>query len=151
LKKIIKQCLADIEQEQDVRILYACESGSRAWGFESKDSDYDVRFIYVKPLDWHLTVEPQRDVIEAMLPHDVDLAGWELKKALHLFHKGNTSLIEWLHSPIVYFDDAQFAQELRAILKQEFSAKADIDVVMENQSDLVDVVHTLKQVLCVKG
>lgn len=108
----IQARLAAIEAEHDVRVLYACESGSRGWGFASPDSDYDVRFIYVHRLSWYLQVSAQRDVIELPISGDLDINGWELRKALGLLKKGNATLIEWLDSPVVYRADAGF---LRAI------------------------------------
>ena len=105
--------LRAIEAEFGVRILYACESGSRGWGFASPDSDYDVRFIYVHPLAWYLQVYPQRDVIELPISDELDINGWELRKALGLLRKGNATLIEWLDSPIVYRADACFLQAVR--------------------------------------
>ena len=88
------QRLAAIEAEHGVRVLYACESGSRGWGFASPDSDYDVRFLYVQPVDWYLKVSPQRDVIELPISSVLDINGWELRKALGLLKKGNATLIE---------------------------------------------------------
>ena len=113
----IQECLAQIEREHNVRILYACESGSRAWGFESKDSDYDVRFIYVRPRDWYLSidVERKRDVIEVPISDDLDISGWDVRKTLQLFYKSNPPLNEWLVSPIVYKESGDFATELRAM------------------------------------
>ena len=105
--------LAAIESDRDVRILYACESGSRGWGFASPDSDYDVRFIYVHPLPWYLRVSPQRDVIEQPISEALDISGWELRKALGLLKKGNATLIEWLSSPILYRADTDFLAALR--------------------------------------
>jgi uncharacterized protein len=103
--------LERIERTHDVRIVYACESGSRAWGFASPDSDYDVRFLYVHRLDWYLGVEPQRDVIEKPIDDELDVSGWELRKALQLLHRSNPTLLEWLSSPIVYrADDVQSAR-----------------------------------------
>ena len=85
MRQEILQRLSDIEAKYDVKILLAVESGSRAWGFESKDSDYDVRFIYVHKKDWYLSLIEGRDVIEELDPDGVlDLAGWDLKKALLL-------------------------------------------------------------------
>jgi predicted nucleotidyltransferase len=111
----IRAELAQLEREQDLRVLYACESGSRAWGFASADSDWDVRFIYVRPRDWYLSIKDRRDVVEAMLPDDIDLAGWDLRKTLGLLLKSNPSLIEWLASPIVYAQDEAFMAEFRAL------------------------------------
>ena len=95
----IKTRLSRIEEEENVTILYACESGSRAWGFESADSDYDVRFIYLRRTPWYLTIEQGRDVIERPLDeHDIDMSGWDLLKALELFRRSNPPLLflgEW--------------------------------------------------------
>lgn len=104
-----------IERAHGVRVLYACESGSRGWGFASPDSDYDVRFLYVHPLDWYLRVEPQRDVIEKPISDELDVSGWELRKALQLLHRSNPTLLEWLNSPVVYREDADAMGELRAL------------------------------------
>lgn len=100
----ILPALQQIQRDHQVTILLAVESGSRAWGFASHNSDWDVRFIYAHPPDRYLTIHPHRDVIEQMLPGDLDLAGWDLPKALRLFQKSNPSLFEWLHSPIVYLE-----------------------------------------------
>jgi len=94
--------LARIESEHEVQILFACESGSRAWGFASPDSDYDVRFIYVHSRDWYLSLERGRDVVEVPISGELDIAGWDLRKALGLMRAGNATLGEWMDSPIVY-------------------------------------------------
>jgi uncharacterized protein len=109
------------EQEHDVRILYAVESGSRAWGFASVNSDYDVRFVYAHAQDWYLSIEEQRDVIEYPIVDDIDLNGWDVRKALRLFQKFNPSLMEWLHSPIVYRCDHEFAPALRKEVNAQYS------------------------------
>lgn len=98
----IKNELLKLEQQHNIKILYAVESGSRAWGFESVNSDWDVRFIYIHNQDWYLSIEHHKDSIDVILPNDIDLAGWELQKALLLFRKSNPSLFEWINSPIVY-------------------------------------------------
>lgn len=113
--------LSDIEQQQNVRILYALESGSRAWGFASLNSDYDVRFIYIHHPDWYLSIRDQRDVIECPISNDLDISGWDLRKALGLFAKSNPPLLEWLGSPIVYMDEFELADQLRKILVSSFS------------------------------
>lgn len=120
----ITQELRLIEQTRGVWVLYACESGSRAWGFASPDSDFDVRFLYVHPLDWYLSIEDRRDVIEEMLPGDLDLSGWELRKALRLLRKSNPTLLEWLHSPVVYEQNEAFISELRALAARCFSPRS---------------------------
>ena len=118
--------LAGIETEFDVKIVYACESGSRAWGFHSPDSDYDVRFVYVRSRDWYLSfnVERQRDVIERPIVDDIDCSGWDLRKALHLFSRTNGALIEWLNSPIRYIERGNFAASLRQLAAMHFNATA---------------------------
>ena len=112
---IILERLAVIEQTEAVRILYACESGSRAWGFASPDSDYDVRFIYVRPRDWYLSIdlEHRRDVIERPIEGVLDINGWDLRKALQLMRKSNPPLFEWLHSPLVYRAQPGFREAMR--------------------------------------
>jgi len=116
--------LAEIERTRDVRILYAAEAGSRAWGFESPDSDYDVRFIYVHPRDWYLSIWEQRDVIEQPLTGLLDVSGWDLRKALRLFGGSNPALYEWLVSPIVYTESGDLAKELRALATSSYSHRA---------------------------
>ncbi len=111
----IESALERIEAEHRVRVLFAVESGSRAWGFESPDSDYDVRFLYVHPVEWYLSVRERRDVVEAMLPGDLDLSGWDLRKGLGLLAKSNPSHFERLASPIVYRADPQFLAEFRLL------------------------------------
>src|ERR1700742_3925942 len=104
----VRDALAKVETERNVRVLYACESGSRAWGFASRDSDYDVRFLYVHQRDWYLSVEARRDVIELPIAEDLDVSGWELRKALGLLRKSTPPLLEWLKSPLVYASDPAF-------------------------------------------
>ncbi len=121
------QILAEIknlEQQHHIKILYAVESGSRAWGFASSNSDWDVRFIYVYDLNWYLSVEDKKDNIEIILPNDIDLSGWELKKALLLYRKSNPPLLEWLRSPIVYTESYSTAGALRNALEQYFNPKS---------------------------
>jgi len=102
MRRLIEEKLAQIERQQQVTILFACESGSRGWGFASTDSDYDVRFIYVPRLPWYLRVESDRDVIEQPISGELDISGWELRKTLGLLRASNPTLLEWLRSPIVY-------------------------------------------------
>lgn len=102
IEKIIKSKLSEIEENHNVKILYAVESGSRAWGFASDDSDYDVRFIYVRPGEEYLKLEKIRDVIDYELNDIYDINGWDLKKFLTLLHDSNPVIFEWAQSPIVY-------------------------------------------------
>ena len=112
--------LAKIEQEHDVMVLQAIESGSRAWGFPSPDSDYDVRFIYAHPKDWYLQLGEERDVIELPINDELDIAGWDLRKALNLANKGNAVVQEWMNSPIVYQQSASYAS-LSALIESAFN------------------------------
>lgn len=121
MREQILACLRELERRHDVTVLFACESGSRGWGFASPDSDYDVRFIYVNRLAWYLTVEPGRDVIEQPISGDLDVNGWDLKKALHLLRQSNPILLEWLRSPIVYREDAPAVARLRDLAVTGFS------------------------------
>lgn len=108
----IQKEIIRIEEEKNVKIWFAIESGSRAWGFPSEDSDYDVRFIYTHPQAWYLTIQNKRDVIEYPIDGELDLSGWDLKKALQLLTRSNPSLYEWLVSPIIYHADAEFTDDL---------------------------------------
>ena len=117
----IMDALRDIETRHDVTVLFACESGSRGWGFASPDSDYDVRFIYVNRLPWYLTVTPRRDVIEVPISGDLDINGWDLRKALGLMRESNPTLLEWLRSPIVYREDEAAMPRFRALSEAVFS------------------------------
>jgi predicted nucleotidyltransferase len=119
----VSDALSNIEEQEHVRILYACESGSRAWGFPSRDSDFDVRFIYVHSRDWYLSVNDRRDVIERPLTNDLDVSGWDLWKALRLLQKSNPPLLEWLKSPIIYRQNEQFAEEFRALIPKCYSPR----------------------------
>ncbi|MFC0216621.1 nucleotidyltransferase domain-containing protein [Paenibacillus chartarius] len=124
VRQQIEEQLRTIEKEEHVRILYACESGSRAWGFPSRDSDYDVRFIYVRPVEWYLSIFEKRDVIERPISDMLDINGWDLRKALNLFRKSNPPLLEWLQSPIVYRENYSIAERIRDISPLTFSPKS---------------------------
>lgn len=121
IRQRIMQALADIEAKHQVRVLFACESGSRGWGFASPDSDYDVRFVYVHALPWYLQVEAGRDVIELPISDELDVSGWELRKALQLLRRSNPTLLEWLDSPVVYRSDAHAMARLRTLVPDFFS------------------------------
>jgi predicted nucleotidyltransferase len=119
----VRDTLARLETERNVRVLFACESGSRAWGFASRDSDYDVRFLYVHPRDWYLSVEDRRDVIEEPVADDLDVSGWELRKTLRLLRKSNPPLLEWLRSPVVYRYDPAFVAQFGALATEFYSPR----------------------------
>lgn len=124
MKDSILQKLLELEQSENIRILYACESGSRAWGFASQDSDFDVRFIYAKSVNHYLSIAETTDVVGLPVNEVLDIGGWDIKKALKLFLKSNAPLYEWLQSPILYREDNPFAQELRNLMVIYFSPKA---------------------------
>ena len=105
----VQDYLKRIEEEHDVVVLHAIESGSRAWGFPSPDSDYDVRFVYAHSRDWYLQLSDERDVIEVPISDDLDIAGWDLRKTLNLANKGNAVIQEWVVSPIVYQQDVSYS------------------------------------------
>ena len=115
VRREIEQRLDAVEAADDVRVLMAVESGSRAWGFPSPDSDYDVRFIYVRPRDWYLSLVPGRDVIEHAIVDEIDLNGWDVRKALGLLLKSNAVVSEWMRSPIRYRADDPFVGKLAAL------------------------------------
>src|SRR5689334_19647828 len=121
VNKRVQDALDRVEQDRRVRVLYACESGSRAWGFASLDSDYDVRFVYVHEPAWYLSVDEKRDVVEMPLSEELDVSGWELRKALRLLRKSNPPLLEWLKSPIVYRRDEEFVAGFNAVAEEYYS------------------------------
>jgi uncharacterized protein len=124
----IMRRLERAEQEEGVRIVLAVESGSRAWGFASPNSDYDVRFIYVRPSDWYLAVdlEEKRDVIEYGITDDIDLNGWDIRKALRLFWGSNPAFVEWIQSPIIYIESGGFAAGARELIPEVYANEAGI-------------------------
>ncbi|WP_158211677.1 DNA polymerase beta superfamily protein [Alkalihalobacterium alkalinitrilicum] len=123
MKEKILQILSEIEEVQQVKILYACEAGSRAWGLASEESDYDVRFLYVHPVDWYISIDQKRDVIDAPMGENLDIVGWDLKKALFLLKKSNPPLLEWLQSRTTYYEHPAIS-DLKALAQTTFSAKA---------------------------
>lgn len=125
MKALIQSKLCEIEASEGVKIIYAAESGSRGWGFASPDSDYDVRFIYVRDAGYYLKLEKTRDVIEWQLDETLDISGWDLQKALRLLHNSNPTLFEWSNSPIVYKETDEWA-EVRSIINDYFLDKAGL-------------------------
>lgn len=123
IQKKIQENLDAIEQQNHVRILLAVESGSRAWGFASPDSDYDVRFIYMQEPKEYLRIDARKDTIEWQLDEVLDINGWDLKKALLAFAKGNPNIIEWANSPIIYRKAPEW-DGIREIAMQYFSEKS---------------------------
>lgn len=117
----ILDLIGRIEAEEGVRVLFACEAGSRAWGFESEDSDYDVRYVYVRPISEYLRLMPPRDVIDTPTTCSIDAVGFDIRKFLSLMRKSNPSVYEWLGSHIVYYEDRTFSQEIDRVYPVCFS------------------------------
>ena len=122
MREKIQEQLRRIEEAENIKILLAVESGSRAWGFASPDSDYDVRFIYIRRLEDYLRLDAIRDVIELPINDVLDINGWDLQKTLRLLHKSNPTLFEWFSSPIVY-QKTEFADKFRDLMMHYFSSK----------------------------
>lgn len=125
MEELIKLKLKEIEEREKIKILHAVESGSRAWGFASPDSDYDVRFIYVRPKEFYLRLDKQRDVIEWQLDDTLDINGWDISKALSLLYKSNPTLFEWSSSPIVYKTTKEW-KSVATIINKYFVAKSGV-------------------------
>lgn len=124
MTNVIIQKLLELEEVHQIKILYACESGSRAWGFASPDSDFDVRFIYSRALNDYLNLSEIPDVLGLPVNEVLDIGGWDLKKALKLFLKSNSPLYEWLQSPIIYTQNSGFATDLQQLMSKYYSLRA---------------------------
>ena len=122
MREKIQEQIRRIEESENIKILLAVESGSRAWGFASPDSDYDVRFVYIRRTEDYLRLDAIRDVIELPIDDILDINGWDLQKTLRLLYKSNPTLFEWFSSPIVY-QETEFADKLRDLMMHYFSSK----------------------------
>ncbi|WP_449540283.1 nucleotidyltransferase domain-containing protein [Ferdinandcohnia sp. Marseille-Q9671] len=166
MKEHIVEILQQIEKEYDIKILYACEAGSRTWGISSDSSDYDIRFIYIHKIDWYLSIDHKRDVLE--FPKEdqlnipiqslVDASGWELTKALRLFRKSNPALLEWLHSSIVYYQESSLLENIQKLEPIVFSpvpciyhyakmAKANFKRIQEKGADIKTYINVIRPLL----
>lgn len=114
VEALVRMKIREIEEKEHVKVLHAVESGSRAWGFASPDSDYDVRFIYVRPMEYYLGLETKKDFIDWELDETLDINGWDLSKALQHFHKSNATLFEWANSGVVYDTTPEWKQIMTA-------------------------------------
>jgi len=151
--------LERIEREYEVTILFACESGSRAWGFPSQDSDFDVRMVYHHPADWYLDLQSQRDVIEEPIVDELDISGWDIDKTLRLLRKSNPNILEWVGSPIVYREHERFAH-VRELLDTGFDHRASMlhyrNMALNNKRQWLDrdeikikkYLYTIRPLLC---
>lgn len=127
MKEKIQKYLEQIEEEKNIKILLACETGSRAWGFPSPDSDFDIRVIYVPRNNWYLSVNKQKDTIDLMFENnDLDISGWELRKSLSLLKKSNPPLLERIQSPIIYKVDTEFRKDIFQVANECYSKIATI-------------------------
>lgn len=125
MKTVIQNKLLEIEIEHRVKILYACESGSRAWEFPSPDSDYDVRFIYTKTINEYLSIVDQEDNLSFPINDELDIYGWDIRKVLKLIRKSNTTPFEWLKSPIIYQEEVGFKEDLFALCPHYYSQRGN--------------------------
>lgn len=167
MHETILDALKKAEEEYNMKILYACEAGSRAWGFPSTASDYDARFIYVHPIDYYLSIDPigvgkKRDVIELPIHNFLDISGWELTKALKLFRKSNPTLLEWLQSSIVYYEAFSTIDQLNMLRESIFSPSPCLyhylhianknmrDVFQGDQLNVKKYMYVLRSVLAAK-
>lgn len=126
MKQTIINKLAEVEKEQHIQILFACESGSRGWQFPSPDSDYDVRFIYVRPYRFYLSVLDRKYDLNFPISGELDMYGWDIRKVLQLIKKSNTTPFEWLQSPIIYRQDANFTNDLWTLCQFYFGQRSNI-------------------------
>lgn len=126
VEELVRMKIREIEEKENVRVLHAIESGSRAWGFASFDSDYDVRFIYVRNKDFYLSLRDNKDFIDWELNEVLDINGWDLKKVLQLFHKSNATLFEWSNSPVVYYTTDEWRHIYDSVASKYFACKSAI-------------------------
>lgn len=122
MEEKIKKYLSELEKEKDIEILLACETGSRAWGFPSPDSDYDVRIIYKHKKNWYLSLIEKKDTIEFFLDNnEIDISGWDLRKSLRLLWKSNPPLLERIQSPIIYKSNNEFIKGINLLSSKTYS------------------------------
>ncbi len=133
--------LKDIEITHGITILYACESGSRAWQFPSPDSDFDVRFIYIRPVKFYLSIFDNDDQLSFPINDELDIYGWDLKKVLKLIRKSNTTPFEWLQSPIIYIEKTNFRSSLWSLCQGYFNKKSNIHHYLGIAKSALDTVH----------
>ena len=146
MQEKIKKYLSDLEQEKGIEILLACETGSRAWGFPSPDSDFDVRIIYKHQKDWYLSLLEEKDTIEFFLDNnEIDISGWDLRKSLRLLWKSNPPLLERIQSPIIYKVDSEFLININSIAQKTYSRIATIHHYLSMAKKAFDEVTSLQE------
>ncbi|KOS06465.1 nucleotidyltransferase [Flavobacterium akiainvivens] len=131
--------LSEIEKQHNITILHAVESGSRAWGFASPDSDYDIRFIYKRPAVEYLSLWEKPDVIEFMTAEDLDGSGWDINKTLQLLAKSNGALLEWLFPPVTYYTNPEFLAQMQDFAAQCFSPVATLHHYLGTTKNFMEV------------
>lgn len=124
VEELVRMKIKEIEEKENIRVLHVIESGSRAWGFASPDSDYDVRFIYVRDKDFYLSLRETKDFIDWELNEILDINGWDIKKALQHFHKSNATLFEWSNSPVVYYTTDEWKNLYDEVASKCFACKS---------------------------
>lgn len=161
MKTRILEKLAEIERAHNIEILFAVESGSRAWGFASPDSDYDIRFVYKRKLDDYLNLWEMKDTIQFMTEDDLDGSGWDVRKALSLLSKSNASFLGWLFSPIVYINRGPVLEQMKTLAKDNFSPvsgfyhyhsmnKGFDDLLGSEEMTLKSFFYAMRTALCAK-
>ncbi len=142
MKGKIVHYLEALEKEKQIKILLACETGSRAWGFPSPDSDYDIRILYVHRKDWYLSLSEKKDSMDRMYENnDIDITGWDLRKSLQLLHKSNASLLERIQSPILYKVDTTFLDELKTLAASQYSRIATMHHYLSMAKKFMETLH----------
>lgn len=131
-----------LEKDNHIKILFACESGSRGWEFPSPDSDYDVRFIYIRTINEYLSVAEKQDHLSFPINDELDIYGWDLIKVLRLVRKSNTTPFEWLQSPIVYHEEPGFRDDLMKLCKQYFSQRSNTHHYLGIARGAMDTMNT---------
>lgn len=147
MKQAIQEKLTHITHTEPLHFLLAVESGSRAWGFASPDSDYDVRAIYIRPQPYYLQIDEAKDTFEFIENQWFDVGGWDIRKALRLLRKSNATLLEWLRSPIIYTQDDDFTGRLNALAPQYVQAAALLHHyrgIAGNALKAMDLAHPVK-------
>jgi len=143
----IKKYLGALEKENNIKILLACETGSRAWGFASPDSDFDVRLIYTHSKDWYLSLSEKPDTIELMLENrEIDISGWDLRKTLRLMSKSNASIIERIQSPFIYHADDLFLNDFSLLVTKTYSRIATIHHYLSMAKNALSEIENKEQI-----
>lgn len=164
IKQEVDYQLRLIEEANACKVLFAVEGGSRAWGFPSITSDYDIRFIYIKKPEHYLSVNiaKKTDCIHPAPFNNMDIDGWDINKALLLFHDSNPSLYEWLNSPIMYRSWLPFTNTIRDLMPDYYNQTKHVyhylnmcrthyvKYLEKDQVKLKKYLHTLRPLLAVK-